>query len=84
MGGAGPGRAARRRRPHSDALTPQELRVSDAVQRGMSNREIAAALFLSPKTIEFHLQQIYRKLGVRSRTQLVAALAAREATLKAR
>ena len=40
----------------------------------MSNREIAAALYLSPKTIEFHLHQIYRKLGIRSRTQLITAL----------
>ena len=45
-----------------------------AVRRGASNREIAAELFLAPKTIEFHLHQIYRKPGVRSRTQLVATL----------
>jgi DNA-binding NarL/FixJ family response regulator len=60
------------------ALTPQELRVAAAVRRGASNRDVAADLFLSPKTVEFHLRQIYRKLGVHSRTQLVAALAARE------
>lgn len=46
-----------------------------AVARGLSNRQAAAELFLSPKTVEFHLGQIYRKLGVRSRTQLAAALA---------
>jgi DNA-binding NarL/FixJ family response regulator len=45
-----------------------------AVRRGASNREIASELFLAPKTVEFHLRQIYRKVGVRSRTQLVAAL----------
>jgi DNA-binding NarL/FixJ family response regulator len=56
-------------------LTPQELRVAAAVQRGASSRDIAADLFLSPKTVEFHLRQIYRKLGVHSRTQLIAALA---------
>jgi DNA-binding CsgD family transcriptional regulator len=68
--------AGGRRRPSSDrALTPQELRVAAAVRRGASNREIAAELFLSPKTIEFHLRQIYRKLGVGSRPQLVATLA---------
>jgi DNA-binding CsgD family transcriptional regulator len=60
---------ARRRRP-SAALTPQERRVAAAVRAGASNREIAAELFLSPRTVEFHLRQIYRKLGIRSRTQL--------------
>jgi len=68
---------SRRRREPDDALTPQELRVAAAVQRGASNRDIAADLFLSPKTVEFHLRQIYRKLGVHSRTQLIAALAKR-------
>jgi DNA-binding CsgD family transcriptional regulator len=57
------------------ALTAQERRVAAAVRRGASNRDIAADLFLSPKTVEFHLRQIYRKLDVRSRTQLVAVLA---------
>jgi DNA-binding CsgD family transcriptional regulator len=66
---------ARRRSTRGDVLTPQELRVARAVRRGASNREIAAELFLAPKTIEFHLHQIYRKLGIRSRTQLVATLA---------
>jgi DNA-binding CsgD family transcriptional regulator len=74
---------ARRRRSRSDVLTPQELRVAAAVRQGASNREIAAQLFLSPKTIEFHLRQIYRKLGVHSRTQLVAALVGEDGLLKA-
>jgi DNA-binding CsgD family transcriptional regulator len=65
----------RRVAPDGNALTPQELRVAAAVQRGASNRDIAADLFLSPKTVEFHLRQIYRKLDVHSRTQLIAALA---------
>jgi ATP/maltotriose-dependent transcriptional regulator MalT len=69
---------ARRREPDDNALTPQELRVATAVQRGASNRDIAADLFLSPKTVEFHLRQIYRKLGVHSRTQLIAALGERD------
>jgi DNA-binding NarL/FixJ family response regulator len=56
------------------------MRVVAAVQRGSSNRDIAADLFLSPKTVEFHLRQIYRKLDVHSRTQLIAALAASSAT----
>jgi ATP/maltotriose-dependent transcriptional regulator MalT len=68
---------ARRRRPAAEdgALTAQERRVAAAVRRGATNREIAAELFLSPKTVEFHLRQIYGKLGVHSRTQLLARLA---------
>lgn len=66
------------RGPGGDALTPQEWRVAEAVRRGASNRAVAAELFLSPKTVEFHLHQIYRKLGVHSRTQLIAALADRQ------
>src|SRR5690349_17916808 len=69
--------ARRRREPDGDALTAQEWRVAEAVRRGSSNRAIAAELFLSPKTVEFHLHQIYRKLGVHSRTQLIAVLAER-------
>ena len=57
-----------------DDLTPQELQVAMVVARGVTNREAAAELFLSPKTIEFHLRNAYRKLGVRSRTQLAQAL----------
>jgi DNA-binding CsgD family transcriptional regulator len=56
-------------------LTPAELRVAAAVRRGGTNREIAAELFLSPKTVEFHLRHIYAKLDVHSRAQLVVALA---------
>jgi DNA-binding NarL/FixJ family response regulator len=67
-------------RSGGDALTPQEWRVAQAVRRGATNRAIAAELFLSPKTVEFHLHQIYRKLGVHSRTQLIAALADRQET----
>jgi DNA-binding NarL/FixJ family response regulator len=67
--------ARRRQEPDDSALTAQELRVAAAVQRGASSRDIAADLFLSPKTVEFHLRQIYRKLGVHSRTQLIVALA---------
>jgi DNA-binding CsgD family transcriptional regulator len=56
------------------SLTAQETRVADAVARGLSNREVAAALFLSEKTVEAHLSRAYRKLGVRSRTQLARRL----------
>jgi DNA-binding CsgD family transcriptional regulator len=64
----------------SAALTPQELRVAMSVSKGATNREASGALFLSPRTIEAHLSRVYRKLGVRSRTEL-AALLARDGTL---
>jgi len=72
---------ARRRPAHDDTLTAQELRVAAAVARGAANREIAAELFLTLKTVEFHLRHIYRKLGVGSRSQLVATLASNPALL---
>jgi DNA-binding CsgD family transcriptional regulator len=53
-------------------LTDAELRVAMAVGRGLSNRQAADELFLSVKTVDFHLQGIYRKLGIRNRTQLAA------------
>jgi DNA-binding CsgD family transcriptional regulator len=74
--------ARRRRATDGGALSAQELRVAQAVRRGKTNRQIAAELFLSPKTVEFHLRQIYAKLGVHSRAQLVAALAERGQPLK--
>jgi DNA-binding CsgD family transcriptional regulator len=58
-------------------LTAQELRVASEVARGSTNREVAAALFLSPRTVEHHLASAYRKLGVTSRTALAHSLAAR-------
>ena len=64
-----------RERSATEELTPQELQVARIVATGASNREAAAALFVSPKTIEFHLGHIYSKLGLRSRTQLSAMLA---------
>jgi DNA-binding CsgD family transcriptional regulator len=62
----------------SDELTSQELQVARIVATGVTNKEAAAALFLTPKTIEFHLGKIYRKLDVRSRTALARRLAADE------
>jgi DNA-binding CsgD family transcriptional regulator len=53
------------------SLTPQELQVALIVAQGNTTREAAAALFVSPKTVEFHLGNTYRKLGVRSRAELV-------------
>ena len=57
------------------ALTPQELHVALAVAGGATNKEAAAALFVSAKTVEFHLSHIYRKLGLRSRTELARHIA---------
>jgi DNA-binding CsgD family transcriptional regulator len=56
----------------SDALTARERDVCDLVAAGATNREVAAALFLSPRTVEHHLRIAYRKLGVRSRSELAA------------
>lgn len=64
-------RVRRRNEPYSDKLTPQELQVALVVADGATNREAAASLFLSPKTVEFHLGNVYRKLQVRSRSELV-------------
>lgn len=54
-----------------DFLTPREAQIAEQVAQGKANREVAAALYLTPKTVEFHLTRIYRKLGIRSRTELV-------------
>jgi len=56
------------------ALTITEARIATMVREGASNREIAARMFLSVKTVEATLTRIYRKLGVRSRTQLSSRL----------
>jgi ATP/maltotriose-dependent transcriptional regulator MalT len=69
------GRAAERAASPVEELTPRELQVAVLVAEGRTNREVGSALFLSPKTIEHHLQAIYRKLGLRSRTQLAVRLA---------
>ncbi len=64
-------------------LTPQELRVAMRIAEGRTTRETASALFLSPKTIEYHLRSIYRKLAIATRQELAAALGrldGREAT----
>jgi DNA-binding CsgD family transcriptional regulator len=68
----------RREGPALRELTPQELQVALLVGKGATNREAGAALFLSPKTVEAHLGRIYRKLGVRSRTELAALVASDE------
>jgi DNA-binding CsgD family transcriptional regulator len=69
------GVTARPRHPGQQQLTPQELRVALVVADGATNAEAAVQLFLSAKTVEYHLSGAYRKLGIRSRGQLVRALA---------
>jgi DNA-binding CsgD family transcriptional regulator len=56
-------------------LTPTEERVAALVAAGRTYREVADALFISPKTVQWNLSKIYRKLGVRSRSELAAKLA---------
>jgi DNA-binding CsgD family transcriptional regulator len=58
-----------------DALTPSELRVARMAAAGGTNRELAQALFVTPKAVEYHLANVYRKLGIASRRELPAALA---------
>ncbi len=64
----------RRDQPQAAALTPQELQISLLLSEGSTTREVAAALFLSPKTVEYHLRKVYTKLGIRSRAELAEAL----------
>jgi DNA-binding CsgD family transcriptional regulator len=63
------------------ALTPSERRIAAKAGEGLSNREIAQALFVTLRTVEMHLSNTFRKLGVSSRTQLPAALADEAAPL---
>ncbi|MFC9943853.1 AAA family ATPase [Streptomyces pratensis] len=66
-----------------DALTPQELRIAGLVSDGLSSKEIAAQLFLSSRTVEYHLYKIYPKLGIGSRTDLARLVVLRKAPVAA-
>ena len=56
-------------------VTAREIEVLDLIRQGLSNRDIAARLTLSPRTVEKHVESLLRKTGARSRTHLVAATA---------
>jgi DNA-binding CsgD family transcriptional regulator len=62
----------RSEQPASAELTPQELQVAKFVSQGLSNREVGAQLFLSPRTVDFHLRHVFTKLDISSRTELAA------------
>jgi DNA-binding CsgD family transcriptional regulator len=73
---AASGETLRRRDPSTiDELTPQELQIAMLLAGGKTTREAAAAMFLSPKTIEYHLRHVYLKLSIHSRAELARTLA---------
>jgi DNA-binding NarL/FixJ family response regulator len=66
------GETARRRDPSTlERLTPRERTIAELAATGLSNPEIGAQLFLSPRTIEYHLSKVFSKLGIASRSELI-------------
>lgn len=63
------------RRGDPDELTETERKIAELAATGLTNREVAQAAFVSPKTVEANLARVYRKLGIRSRAELGAAMA---------
>ena len=72
----------RRSDPALESLSQAEFRVADAVAGGLTNRQVAASLLISVKTVDFHLQQMYRKLGIRSRTELAVRMTNFDSTVR--
>jgi DNA-binding NarL/FixJ family response regulator len=67
-----------------DQLTAQEEQVAQLAADGLSNPEIGAQLFISPRTVEYHLHKVYGKLGVKRRSQVARALAGSGRAARAR
>ncbi|MGH3251561.1 MAG: helix-turn-helix domain-containing protein, partial [Trebonia sp.] len=61
-----------------DSLTPTERRVAELAASGLTNRQVAEALFVTVKTVETHLARVYQKLGIATRADLPAAINRRE------
>jgi DNA-binding NarL/FixJ family response regulator len=72
---AATGEKVRRRQAETrDELTAQEAQIAELARDGLSNPEIGSQLFLSPRTVEWHLRKVFGKLGISSRRELYAAL----------